>query len=190
MKVQEKGSLPEYADEIKKNLEERIKKIKAIEYHYDLLEYFKSLESLNEKEQMATLELMINDYLEKFKKLGPDKILKMQTQRDVEDTIDFFDYDYISDEDKDMSIEEGLDFPVCNRKYEHTGEIEEADHTVSDLLSKLANKGGREICLPISIQNIIDYSINNTIPKENMKMVIYRIILDLSVLYIYALDLK
>ena len=190
MKVQEKGSLSNYADKIKTNLEERIKEIKAIEYHYDLLEYFKSLESLSDKEQMTTLELIINDYLEKFKKFDPDKISILQKRRDVDDTIDFFDYDYISDEDKETSIEEGIDFPVCKREYKYVSEIEEADHTVSDLLSKLNNKDGREICLPISIQNLIDYSINNTIPNENMKKVIYRIILDLSVLYIYALDLK
>ena len=189
MKVQNE-SVVACADTIKTNLEERIKKIMAIEYHYELEDFFNHLKSLPEEEQMTVLEYMINDYLQKIKQFGPDKILEVIEKRDLTDIVDFFDYDYIADEDKEMVKDDKFDFPVCKTKYKYTSVMEEADHTIYDLISKLSSKNGCEITLPISIENIIDFSINNVVPKKDMKKVIYWIILNLSVAYNYAINLN
>lgn len=93
MKVQ-KNNLQEYADNISKKFEERIKKIRAIEYHYDLFDLFKEIDKLSKEEKTITYEMLINDYLEKIKDLDCKKYLDKEHNRDIDDIMDFFDYDY------------------------------------------------------------------------------------------------
>lgn len=175
MKVQN-NNLQEYADNISKDFEERIKKIKAIEYHYDLFDLFKEIDKLSEKEKITTYEMLINDYLEKIKSLDYNMLFDKKQERDIENIMDFFDYDYSENKPLERSN---------NWEDSYSEASEEAEHVVYDLISKMFNQKGRTLMLPVTIQYIVDYGISSVVPKEEIEKAILWIILNLATIYNY-----
>ncbi len=172
MKVQ-KNNLQECADNISQKLEERIKKIMAIEYHYNLLDFFKEIDKFTEEEQLFAYELLMNDYLKKIKDFDSNIILDRKQDRKIDDITDFFDYDYYSKNKDNVSNDEYYDV------------MEEAEYVVANFISKIFNQKGRTLTLPVTIQNIKDYGVSSVVPEKDMKKVIYWIILKLAVIYNY-----
>lgn len=170
MKVQ--NNIQEYADIITKNFEERIKTIMGIKYHYDLLDLFNGVDTLSKKEQNDIYEKLINDYLQKIKGIDSNIIFDRKQEREIDDITDFFDYDSYLESKNNKCVDD-----YC---------IEEAENIVTDFISKMFNKKGRSLTLPITIQNIEDYGVNSIISGKDMKKVIFWIVLKLSVIYNYS----
>ena len=178
MKVQN-NNLQEYADNISKNFEERIKKIKAIEYHYDLFGLFKIIDKLSKEEKIITYEMLINDYLEKIKGLDRNMIFDRKHDRNIDDITDFFDYNYSKEDNSEENNK--YEYPYCEAQ-------EEAEHVVSDLISKIFNQKGRTLTLPVTIQYIVDYGISGIVPEEDIEKAILWIILKLATIYNYFVE--
>lgn len=175
MKVQN-NNLQECVDNISKTFEERIKKIRAIEYHYDLFDLFKEVDKLSKEEKTIIYEMLINDYLEKIKVLDYNMIFDKKRERDVDDIMDFFDYDYSENKILERSN---------NWEDSYSEAQEEAEHVVFDLISKMFNQKGRTLILPVTIQYIVDYGISSVVPEEDIEKAILWIILNLATIYNY-----
>ena len=63
--------------------------------------------------------------------------------------------------------------------------MEEADDIVDDLYLKLIGFNGRNLKLPIKLDDIINLQIRGIINSDDIEKVIYWVILELSVLYNY-----
>lgn len=153
-----KKNLNEYVDTIHSTIEEKIKTIIAIEYHYKLTSIINSSKGLSKKEVSIIMESLINKYLELLKPIySVDK--HKQVTREVDEITDFFS--------------EGNDDAI----------ISEGDLIADDLLAKVAGRNNRKITLPIKIEFIKDYCISSIITSKEVDKVLLWIILRLSTIY-------
>lgn len=168
--MKEKLPLEQYIDTISHEFENSTKKIMAIEYHYDLEKIFSITDSLSLKEKYSLYESLINNYLKKIKSLKNHPSMN-DIAKDINDITEFYDYTYGVDDQKEEST-----------LYEA---MEEADDIVDDLYLKLIGFNGRNLELPIKLDDIINLQIRGIISSNNIEKVIYWVILKLSVLYNY-----
>lgn len=115
-------------------------------------------------------EVLINDYLKKIKLLENYPSMN-DISKDINDITEFYDYTYGVDDQKEEST-----------LYEA---MEEADDIVDDLYLKLIGFNGRNLKLPIKLDDIINLQIRGIINSDDIEKVIYWVILKLSVLYNY-----
>lgn len=168
--MKEKLPLEQYIDTISHEFENSTKKIMAIEYHYDLEKVFSITDNLSLKEKYSLYEVLINDYLKKIKLLENYPSMN-DISKDINDITEFYDYTYGVDDQKEEST-----------LYEA---MEEADDIVDDLYLKLIGFNGRNLKLPIKLDDIINLQIRGIINSDDIEKVIYWVILKLSVLYNY-----
>ncbi|HIR49440.1 MAG TPA: hypothetical protein IAB35_05620 [Candidatus Faecimonas gallistercoris] len=168
--MKEKLPLEQYIDTISHEFENSTKKIMAIEYHYDLEKIFSISDNLSLKEKYSLYEALINDYLKKIKSLKNHPSMN-DIAKDINDITEFYDYTYGVDDQKEEST-----------LYEA---MEEADDIVDDLYLKLIGVNGRNLKLPIKLDDIINLQIRGIINSDDIEKVIYWVILKLSVLYNY-----
>lgn len=168
--MKEKLPLEQYIDTISHEFENSTKKIMAIEYHYDLEKIFSITDNLSLKEKYSLYEVLINDYLKKIKLLENYPSMN-DISKDINDITEFYDYTYGVDDQKEEST-----------LYEA---MEEADDIVDDLYLKLIGFNGRNLELPIKLDDIINLQIRGIINSDDIEKVIYWVILKLSVLYNY-----
>lgn len=168
--MKEKLPLEQYIDTISHEFENSTKKIMAIEYHYDLEKIFSITDNLSLKEKYSLYEALINDYLKKIKSLKNHPSMN-DIEKDINDITEFYDYTYGVDDQKEEST-----------LYEA---MEEADDIVDDLYLKLIGVNGRNLKLPIKLDDIINLQIRGIINSDDIEKVIYWVILKLSVLYNY-----
>ena len=168
--MKEKLPLEQYIDTISHKFENSTKKIMAIEYHYDLEKIFSITDNLSLKEKYSLYETLINDYLKKIKSLKNHPSMN-DIAKDINDITEFYDYTYEVDKQKEEST-----------LYEA---MEEADDIVDDLYLKLIGVNGRNLKLPIKLDDIINLQIRGIINSDDIEKVIYWVILKLSVLYNY-----
>ena len=126
--------------------------------HIDLVLIFKEFD--NNK-----LESFINFYLDCIKNIT-NKVIDIKI---CDSILDYFDYNY------NVS-----DYETRTKNY---GIMEEANIICDDLIKKITNSNDRNITLPISLNNIIDYSISSYINNEDINKVIYYILIKLSIIY-------
>lgn len=168
--MKEKLPLEQYIDTISHEFENSTKKIMAIEYHYDLVKIFSITDSLSLKEKYSLYEALINDYLKKIKSLKNHPSMN-DIAKDINNITEFYDYTY----GVDKQNEESTLYEV----------MEEADDIVDDLYLKLIGVNGRNLKLPIKLDDIINLQIRGIINSDDIEKVIYWVILKLSVLYNY-----
>ena len=168
--MKEKLPLEQYIDTISHKFENSTKKIMAIEYHYDLEKVFSITDNLSLKEKYSLYEVLINDYLKKIKLLENYPSMN-DISKDINDITEFYDYTYGVDDQKEEST-----------LYEA---MEEADDIVDDLYLKLIGLNGRNLKLPIKLDDVINLQIRGIINSDDIEKVIYWVILKLSVLYNY-----
>ena len=168
--MKEKLPLKQYIDTISHEFENSTKKIMAIEYHYDLEKIFSITDNLSYTEKYYLYEALINDYLRKIKSLK-NHLSMNDIAKDINDITEFYDYTYGVDDPKEEST-----------LYEA---MEEADDIVDDLYLKLIGLNGRNLKLPIKLDDVINLQIRGIINSDDIEKVIYWVILKLSVLYNY-----
>ena len=61
--------------------------------------------------------------------------------------------------------------------------MEEANIICDDLIKKICNTNNRTISLPISIKNLVDYSISSYISNKDINKLLYFITVKLSIIY-------
>lgn len=168
MKENNNSSTNKEMDVIINIVDEKFKKIMAIEYHYNLFELFKVLDEKTEQEQNKIYENLINYYLNLIKENGSYQII-FDKEREIDDILSFFDYTYfIKNEEK---------VKTCWNTQE------EGDYVANDLVEKIFGRNKRNIKLPVSLQTIKDYSVPNIVPKSEMKYIVLYIILRLATIY-------
>lgn len=153
-----KKNLNEYVDTIHSTIEDKIKTIRAIEYHYELTSLINSSKGLSKTEVSTIMEILINKYLELLKPLYSVEKHK-QVSKEVDEITDFF-----SAGNDDTIVSEG-------------------DLIADDLLAKVAGRNNRKITLPIKIEFIKDYCISSIITPKEVDKVLLWIILRLSTIY-------
>lgn len=163
------------------SIEDKIRKIMAIEYHYNLDYIFKNTLDLCDEDKYGVYEILINYYLKEISKLDSNMVLKeiyktgegksLKKLHEIENIIDFFDCSIFEQNDSSMDLDE---------------KEEEASVIAFDLIAKVLGKNERKLDLPIKIQNIKDFCINSTIKERDMHHLFFFIILDLSVVYNYV----
>ena len=168
--MKEKLPLEQYIDTISHKFENSTKKIMAIEYHYDLEKIFSITDNLSYTEKYYLYEALINDYLRKIKSLK-NHLSMNDIAKDINDITEFYDYTYGVDDPKEEST-----------LYEA---MEEVDDIVDDLYLKLIGLNGRNLKLPIKLDDVINLQIRGIINSDDIEKVIYWVILKLSVLYNY-----
>lgn len=154
-----------FEKKIKTQLEERIKKIDNIEYHYDLFKLFSNLKSLSDNKKNIIYENLINNYLENIKRKNLITIENIEDKK--EEIMDFFNYNYYLDDDNEKAIYMYLET--------------EAESIVNDLISKTLNENDRNLNLPLKLEIIKEFCINSKVDKGDIEKVIVLIILQLSI---------
>lgn len=158
-------NLNDYGDKISLNIREKLGKIYAIEYHYDLNEVISSIKELPTFQRKKILEKLINDLL-----------LKIKTNNSYQDI-----------KDVNNSADKALDFFVYETKdYEIS---EEADSVVDDLICKILGQKNRHIELPIKVQFIEDFCIHSMIEQKDIERTLILIVVKLSIVD-YCLEHK
>lgn len=157
-------NLNEYVDAVHNTIEEKIKTIRAIEYHYELTSIINNSKGLSKKEINSILESLINKYLELLKPIYSREKHK-KISKEVDEITDFFSA--------------GNDDTV----------ISEGDLIADDLMAKVTGDNKRSISLPVKIEFIKDYCISSLISPKEIDDVLLWIILRLSTVY-YCLTNK
>ncbi|MBQ9181833.1 MAG: hypothetical protein IJ134_04295 [Bacilli bacterium] len=157
----DKEKINDYASKLSEALEDKIKVITSIKYHYDLEELASSINKLSENDAEVILEQLINERLEEIKN-SPNKDKYRENIKSIDEITDFFIYN----NDKSSSVEEG-------------------SFVVSDLINKVIGINGRNIKLPLKIEFIKDYCIRNIIDKKDIKKTLLWIVLELTVVSYY-----
>ena len=157
----DKEKINDYASKLSEALEDKIKVITSIKYHYDLEELASSINKLSENDAEVVLEQLINERLEEIKN-SPNKDKYRENIKSIDEITDFFIYN----NDKSSSVEEG-------------------SFVVSDLINKVIGINGRNIKLPLKIEFIKDYCIRNIIDKKDIKKTLLWIVLELTVVSYY-----
>ena len=149
-------NINDYVVSIHENMENKIKKIRGIEYRYELNGLIKDLKGLPDNEKDIVLENLLNKYLELLKPIYTNEKFK-EIAREVDDITDFF-ADFEDDEQDDCIVSEG-------------------DLVADDLVQKVIGANERSIQLPIQLNFLKDYCISSLISPKNMDQVITWIIL-------------
>lgn len=157
----DKEIIKDYADKISGVIEDKIKVITSIKYHYDLEELTSSINKLSENESELVLEQLINKRFEEIKN-SPNKDKYRDSLKSIDEITDFF----VDNNDESSSVEEG-------------------SYVVSDLINKVLGTNGRNIDLPIKIGFIKDYCIRNIIDKKDIRKTLLWIVLELTVVSFY-----
>lgn len=157
----DKEKVNEYASKLSGVLEDKIKEITSIKYHYDLEELTSSINKLSESEIDIVLEKLINERLEEIKN-SPNKDKYKDNIRSFEEITEFF----IDNNDESSVSEEG-------------------SYVVSDLINKVIGVNDRSINLPVKIDYIKDFCIRNIIDKKDMRKTLLWIVLELTVVSYY-----
>lgn len=157
----DKEKINDYASKLSEALEDKIKVITSIKYHYDLEELASSINKLSENDAEVILEQLINERLEEIKN-SPNKDKYRENIKSIDEITDFFIYN----NDKSSSVEEG-------------------SFVVSDLINKVIGINGRNIELPLKIEFIKDYCIRNIIDKKDIRKTLLWIVLELTVVSYY-----
>lgn len=140
-------------------LEELIDSINSFEFHYSLEIIFKDDNNL---------ENLINYYLEKIR--NTCNIENINNLSIKSNSISkHFDYNYVVSDNDIIKNNSNI--------------IEEAEIISDDLIYKVLGRNNRYISLPISLNNICNYSISNYINDKDINKVIYWIILKLAIIY-------
>lgn len=158
-------NLNDYEDKISLNIIEKLEKIYAIEYHYDLNEVISSIKKLPLNKRKAVFENLINKLLLKIKTNNSFEEIK-KVNRSVDDALEFF-------------INEKKDYEVS----------EEADSVVDDLICKILGQKNRHIELPIKVQFIEDFCIHSMIEQKDVERTLILIVIKLSIID-YCLEHK
>ena len=146
-------------------LDNQIDEILNTKYHYNLASIFSDICDLSILKQYSIYDEIINNYLEKIKlECKSDVIYKCEDE--IVKVLDFYDYDYYFGDENRMDYLEN-----------------EADEIVFDLVLKLFEENGRNLKMPIKIENLIQFSMNSKISENEISKVIWWIILRLSVIY-------
>ena len=98
----DKEKINDYASKLSEALEDKIKVITSIKYHYDLEELASSINKLSENDAEVVLEQLINERLEEIKN-SPNKDKYRENIKSIDEITDFFIYN----NDKSSSVEEG-----------------------------------------------------------------------------------
>lgn len=157
----DKEKINDYASKLSDVLEDKIKVITSIKYHYDLEELTSSINKLSESEVDIVLEKLINERLEEIKNC-PNKDKYKENIRSFDEITEFF----VDSNDESSSSEEG-------------------SYVVSDLINKVIGINGRTIEIPVKIQYIKDYCIRNIIDEKDIRKTLLWIVLELSVISYY-----
>lgn len=123
----DKEKINDYASKLSEALEDKIKVITSIKYHYDLKELASSINKLSENDAEVVLEQLINERLEEIKN-SPNKDKYRENIKSIDEITDFFIYN----NDKSSSVEEG-------------------SFVISNLINKVIGINGRNIELPLKI---------------------------------------
>lgn len=151
-----KENLTEYVNKMSEVLDEKIRIITSIEYHYDLEKLMSFMENLSDEEVETVLEEFINEKLQEIKTLG-DETLLLKNDNLVDEVTEFFQ----NKEDNSICAEEGS----C---------------VATDLILKVFGKNGRKISLPINIEYIKDYCIGNVVEEKDIRKTLMWVVLELS----------
>ena len=157
----DKEKINDYASKLSEALEDKIKVITSIKYHYDLEELASSINKLSENDAEVVLEQLINERLEEIKN-SPNKDKYKDNIRAIDEITEFF----IDNNDESSSSEE-------------------ASYVVSDLINKVIGINGRNIVLPVKIDYIKDYCIRNIIEEKDIRKTLLWIVLELTVVSYY-----
>lgn len=157
----DKEKVNEYASKLSGVLEDKIKEIISIKYHYDLEELTSSINKLSESEIDIVLEKLINERLDEIKN-SPNK-------DKYKDNIRFFD--------------EITEFFIDNN--DESSVSEEGSYVVSDLINKVIGVNNRNINLPVKIDYVKDYCIRNIIDEKDIRKTLLWIVLELTVVSYY-----
>lgn len=158
-----KNDLQNYIDIVKNNIENNLNTITSIVYKYDVGEIIKQLKDLTEQDQDKIIESCINDCLSKIQDKTLDKKLLKKIEYDVDEILDFYDNETMAEI------------------------IEEASCIAFDLIKKATGFNDRKLPLPIALDYLKTYCINNIIKEEDIQLTTIFILLHLSS-FIYCLD--
>lgn len=154
-------NMNKYVNKISDILEEKIKIITSIEYHYDIDKLLSFMNSLSESEEEKVLEKTINDKLEEIKLLGVDCLID-KDDNSIDEVNEFF-----QNKEKDSTCAtEG----IC---------------VANDLVLKVLGKNGRKISLPINIEYIKDFCIGNIIEERYIRKTLIWVVLELSIIVFF-----
>lgn len=151
-------NINDYVISIHDNMEEKIKTIRAIEYHYNLTDFFKELKGLSKDVKHQVLEETLNKYLILLKPIYTKDGFK-KISREIDDITDFF-------------ID---DFDDCI--------VSEGDLVADDLTAKLIGDNGRKLELPVKLSYLKEYCISSLISTKDIDKAIMWIILRLATIY-------
>lgn len=157
----DKEKVNEYASKLSGVLEDKIKEITSIKYHYDLEELTSSINKLSESEIDIILEKLINERLDEIKN-SPNKDKYKDNIRSFDEITEFF----IDNNDESSVSEEG-------------------SYVVSDLINKVIGVNNRNINLPVKIDYVKDYCIRNIIDEKDIRKTLLWIVLELTVVSYY-----
>ena len=129
-------SIEDYTNIIEKNINSDLKTITTIVYKYDIANIMSNLKDLSIDKQNEILECGINKYLEIIQSTKFEYVQYIIMQRDIDDIFEFFTED------------------------EKMDEMNDSVDVASDLVLKAIGHNNRKLTLPISVNNVIDYSIH------------------------------
>lgn len=158
-------NIQDYNNIVENSVIKDLKIITSIVYTYDIKKITDGLGNLSVKSQNKVLEYGINEYLKKIQLKQIKYAQYMVMQKDIEDILDFY-----TDEDNFETCEAGVGI-------------------ASDLVLKLIGRNRRNLTLPISIDNIIEYSIHSSFSKKDVYLEILYLYLYLAV-FCYLLETK
>ena len=145
-------SIEDYTNIIEKNINSDLKTITTIVYKYDIANVMSNLKDLSIDKQNEILECGINKYLKIIQSTKFEYVQYIIMQRDIDDIFEFFTED------------------------EKMDEMNDSVDVASDLVLKAIGHNNRKLTLPISVNNVIDYSIHNSVSNDSIH---------LEILYIY-----
>lgn len=157
----DKEKLNEYVNKVSGVINDKIKIITSIEYHYDLEGLTSFINDLQDCEVENVFEELINERLIEIKNSSNVEKYK-ENKRTIDEITEFF----IDNNDDSSSSEEG-------------------SYVVSDLVNKILGINGRTIETPVKIQYIKDYCIRNIIEEKDIRKTLLWIVLELTVISYY-----
>ena len=156
-------NLQNYVNIVSNNIKKNLKTISSIIYHYDIQKILDEINDVPKENIDNILEMCINNCLDKIKNYHLSLEQYKLIERDVDEFIDFYTKD---------NLEEI---------------IEEACVVSYDLIMKVTNHNERNINLPIKIDFIKTFCINNMIKNDNIDTTILYIVLYLTT-FCYCLE--
>lgn len=156
-------NLQSYASIVENNIDKDLKVITSIVYNYDVKKIIEGIDTLSSEEQDKVLEICINNYLTKIQQNSLTQEQLKKLEHDTDEIMDFYQ-------------EEELDEIM-----------EEATCVAYDLIMKVWGYNNRKILLPINLDFIKFYCINNMVKESDIQLTVLFIVLNLSSVC-YCLD--